>query len=91
MARGARLGFDIPPERAIRWMTANAARALGIAERTGTLEPGKMADVVIWNRNPFSVYALAEQVFVDGVLAFDRTHPQPPRSDFMLGQQGVAP
>ena len=91
MARGARLGFDIPPERAIRWMTANAARALGIAARTGTLEPGKMADVVIWNRDPFSVYALAEQVFVDGVLAFDRAHPQPPRSDFMLGQQGVAP
>lgn len=87
MTRGIRLGFDIPPERAIRWVTSNAATALGIADRTGTLEPGKMGDVVVWNRDPFSVYALADQVFIDGVLAFDRAHPRPPRSDFMLGQQ----
>ena len=49
MAYGARAGFAIPPERAITWLTANAAKALGILERTGTLEPGKMADVVLWN------------------------------------------
>jgi len=91
MSRGVRLGFDIPPERAIRWVTANAARALGVADRTGTLEPGKMADVVIWDRDPFSVYALAQQVFVDGVLAFDRAQPRAPRSDFLLGQPGAAP
>jgi imidazolonepropionase-like amidohydrolase len=90
MARGARVSLEIPPERAIQWVTANPAKALGIADRTGTLEAGKMADVVIWNRDPFSVYALAEQVFIDGVLAFDRAHPKPPRSDFMLGQQGGA-
>jgi hypothetical protein len=37
--------------------------------------------------NPFSVYALAEQVFIDGALIFDREHPQAkPRSDFLLGQ-----
>jgi imidazolonepropionase-like amidohydrolase len=90
MTRGTRAGLDIPPERAIRWVTANAARALGIAERTGTLEAGKMADVVIWNGDPFSVYALAEQVFIDGVLVFDRAHPAPqPRSDFLLGQPGA--
>jgi len=87
MARGIRLGLSIPPERAIRWLTANPAKALGLGERVGTLEPGKMADVVIWNRSPFSVYALAEQVYIDGALAFDRAHPRPePRSDFMLGQ-----
>jgi len=90
MSRGARIGLEIAPEHAIQWLTANPAKALGIADRTGTLEPGKMADVVIWNRDPFSVYALAEQVFIDGVLMFDRAHPKPPRSDFMLGQQGGA-
>ncbi len=91
MTRGARVGLAIPPERAIRWVTANPAKALGVADRTGTLETGKMADVVIWNRDPFSVYALADQVFIDGVLSFDRANPQPrPRSDFMLGQQEVA-
>jgi imidazolonepropionase-like amidohydrolase len=90
MARGIRAGLAIPPERAIRWLTANPARALGIDQLTGTLEPGKMADVVIWNGTPFSVYALAEQVFIDGALAFDRANPpQQPRSDFLLGQPGA--
>jgi imidazolonepropionase-like amidohydrolase len=90
MSRGNRAGLNITPEHAIRWLTANPARALGIDQLTGTLEPGKMADVVIWNGTPFSVYALAEQVFVDGVVEFDRAHPSPqPRSDFLLGQPGA--
>lgn len=87
IARAVRVGLDIPPERAIRWLTANPAKALGIAAQTGTLETGKAADVVIWNGSPFSVYALAEQVFIDGALVYDRAHPRAqPRSDFLLGQ-----
>jgi imidazolonepropionase-like amidohydrolase len=89
MARGRRAGLDIPPERAIRWITSNPAKALGIDGQTGTIEPGKMADVVIWNGDPFSVYALADQVFIDGALVFDRSNPPArPRSDFLLGQPG---
>ncbi len=85
MARGIRAGFDISPERAIRWITSNPARALGISAKTGSLETGKMADIVIWSDTPFSVYALANQVFVDGILQFDRTKPATkPRSDFSL-------
>jgi hypothetical protein len=43
--------------------------------------------VVIWNRDPFSVYALADAVFIDGAVVFDRAHPpQEPPSDFLLGQ-----
>ena len=87
MARGRAVGFDISPERAIRWLTANPARALGILDKTGTIEAGKMADVVLWNRDPFSVYALADEVYIDGALQYDRAHPPAtPRSDFMLGQ-----
>jgi len=87
MSRGVRAGIEIAPERAIRWITSNAAKALGVADRTGSLEPGKMGDVVIWSGTPFSVYALAEQVFIDGVLVYDRANPAAkPRSDFMLGQ-----
>ncbi len=87
MTRGARAGLPVAPEAAIAWVTANPAKALGIAQLTGTLEPGKMADVVVWSRDPFSVYALADQVFVDGALAFDRSAPPAgPRSDFLLGQ-----
>ena len=58
MARGQRAGLDIPPERAIRWVTSNPARRSGIDDRVGTLEAGKLADVVVWNGDPFSVYAL---------------------------------
>jgi imidazolonepropionase-like amidohydrolase len=92
MSRGNQAGLDIPPERAIRWITANPAKSLGILEMTGTLEPGKMADVVIWNGNPFSVYAKANQVFIDGALVYDRENPElQPLSDFELGQlQGVS-
>lgn len=87
MAYGKRAGLDIPPERAIRWLTANPAKSLGLLERTGTLEPGKMADVVVWNGNPFSVYALADRVFIDGVERFDRSNPAlTPESDFLIGQ-----
>lgn len=87
MAQSARAGMDIPPERAVRWITSNAAKSLGILDRTGTLEAGKMADVVVWNGNPFSVYAHAEQVYVDGARVYDRNDPaRQPRSDFMLGQ-----
>ncbi len=87
MTRGRRAGIDIRPEHAIRWLTANAAKALGILDRTGTLETGKMADVVIWNGDPFSVYAKADQVFIDGALLYDRNDPtRQPLSDFELGQ-----
>ena len=87
MAHGQRVGLTVPPERAIRWLTYNPAKSLGLEDRIGTLEAGKGADVVIWNGNPFSVYALAEQVFIDGALTFDRAHPRiPPRSDFLLGR-----
>jgi imidazolonepropionase-like amidohydrolase len=90
MAHGARAGFDVSPERAIRWLTFNPAKSLGLEDRIGTLQAGKAADVVIWNGNPFSVYALAEQVFIDGALKFDRAHPAlKPRSDFLLGA-GIA-
>ena len=82
----SRVNIDIPPERAIRWLTANPARSLGIDDQTGTLEPGKMADVVIWNRNPFSVYARAERVYIDGALLYDRANPaSTPVTDFSLG------
>jgi imidazolonepropionase-like amidohydrolase len=95
MTSGRRAGLQIAPERAIRWITSNPARALGILDRTGTLEPGKMADVVVWDRDPFSVYAHADLVFVDGVLRFDRASPPAkPQSDFTLGQpsaSGVTP
>jgi len=89
LAAGRRAGLNISEERAIGWITSNAARSIGIADETGSLEPGKRADVVIWSANPFSVYARADQVFIDGALTFDRMDPRyQPLSDFELGQPG---
>jgi imidazolonepropionase-like amidohydrolase len=88
MARGERAGLSLPPERAIRWLTTNAAKAIGIADQTGSLEDGKRADLVLWNGNPFSVYAQAEKVWVDGALLYDRgDKARQPVTDFMLGQE----
>jgi imidazolonepropionase-like amidohydrolase len=88
MYRANENGFDIAPELAITWITANAAQSLGLADKTGSLEMGKNADVVIWNQNPFSVYAQAEQVFVDGAKVYDRFDEKyQAKSDFMLGQR----
>lgn len=87
MGSGNRIGLDITPEHAIAWVTSNAAKSLGILKYTGSLEAGKMADVVLWNGNPFSVYAKAENVFIDGALVYDRENPDlQPESDFELGQ-----
>ena len=91
IAHGTRVGLSIPPERAIRWLTANPAKVLGVLDRTGTLEVGKMADVVVWNGNPFSVYARANLVFIDGVVRYDRADPTvAPQSDFLIGQPAAA-
>lgn len=86
MAAGVAGGVDVTREDAIKWITINPAKALGIDDMTGSLEAGKNADVVIWSGDPFSVYAKAEQVFVDGALVYDRNDPSTHvASDFELG------
>jgi imidazolonepropionase-like amidohydrolase len=92
MAAGRRLGIPVSDEEAIRWVTLNAAWALDLDDRIGSLEPGKNADVVLWSHNPFSVYARAEKVWVDGALLYDRLDPaQQWRTDFELGFVPTAP
>ncbi len=91
VAAGRRAGLEISDGHAMRWLTINAAKALGIEDETGSLEPGKMADVVLWDRNPLSVYARAEQVWIDGVLMYDRNDPgKQPVTDFALGTVSAA-
>jgi imidazolonepropionase-like amidohydrolase len=86
MAAGNRMGLRLREEDVIRWITINPAKSLGIDRQTGSLEPGKMADVVVWSGNPFSVYSRAEKVYIDGALAYDRNDPaRQPRMDFDLG------
>jgi imidazolonepropionase-like amidohydrolase len=89
LSAGLRAGLDVSKEDALSWITLNAAKAIGIDKETGSLEVGKRADVVIWSADPFSIYARADQVFIDGALTFDRANPAyQPVSDFELGQPG---
>lgn len=86
MAAGRRAGLPISDAHAIGWLTANPAKALGILDRTGTVEVGKAADLVLWSGSPFSVYTRADQVWIDGALQFDRGRDDLlPESDFLLG------
>ena len=86
---GNEAGIALTPDDAIKWVTINPARALGIDAETGSLETGKRADVVIWSADPFSVYSHADRVYLDGALVYDRADPaRRPTSDFMLGQPG---
>jgi imidazolonepropionase-like amidohydrolase len=86
MAAGQRAGLPIQREQAIRWITQNVAQAIGMADKIGSLEPGKNADLVIWSGDPFSSFSHADQVYIDGVLRFDVRAPRQPDSDFLLGQ-----
>jgi imidazolonepropionase-like amidohydrolase len=86
-AAGDRAGLAITRPEAMAWISLNPAKALGIDDKTGSLTPGKMADLVIWSGDPFSVYSVPDQVYIDGNLAWDVHDPvYPPKSDFMLGQ-----
>ena len=84
MYAGRRAGLNVTDDQALRWITANPAWALGVAEKTGTLEPGKLADLVVWSGSPFSVYTVAEQVYIGGELVYARGKLEP-RTDFELG------
>lgn len=86
MAAGNRIGLDISKAHAWTWLSLNPAKALEIDDQTGSLEPGKMADVVLWNGDPFSVYTKAERVYIDGALTYDRNDPTKQfLSDFEVG------
>jgi imidazolonepropionase-like amidohydrolase len=59
-------------DEAFALVTINPARQLRVENRVGSLEPGKDADVVIWNRHPLSTYAIADRVYIDGKVHYDR-------------------
>ncbi len=89
LADGLKAGIKISKPEAWTWLSRNPAKALGILDKTGTLEPGKGADVVIWSGDPFSVFTRADLVFVDGAVTWNRQDANSqPVMDFELGQPG---
>ena len=63
---GNAVAYGLPWEKALAAMTVNPARIWGL-DGYGTLEPGKDADVVIWDGDPLEVTSAAEHVFIRGV------------------------
>jgi imidazolonepropionase-like amidohydrolase len=59
-------------EEALRTITLNPAMQLGIDKRTGSIDVGKDADLVIFNQYPFSVYTMPEMTFIEGEIYFNR-------------------
>ncbi len=62
----------VSPEEALKFVTANPARQLGILGSVGTLEPGKDADLALWSGPPLSAFSACEQTWIDGRQYFDR-------------------
>jgi len=84
-----RAGVEISKAEAWTWLSYNPAKSMGIDAVTGSLEPGKNADLVLWTGDPFSVFTKAEKVFIDGARTWDLNDPaRQPITDFELGQPG---
>ncbi|HEX9944039.1 MAG TPA: amidohydrolase family protein [Thermoanaerobaculia bacterium] len=66
-AAGNAVAYGMPWDAALAAMTSVPARIWGIADRYGTLEPGKDADVVIWNGDPLELTTFPDAVFIRGV------------------------
>jgi imidazolonepropionase-like amidohydrolase len=59
-------------DEVLAFVTINPAKQLKIDQRVGSLEVGKDADVVIWNKHPLSTYAIVDRVYIDGEQYYDR-------------------
>jgi imidazolonepropionase-like amidohydrolase len=62
----------IPREVALRAITLNPARMLGLDQRLGSIEPGKDAHLVVFSGDPLDFDSVVEQVFIDGIPAYER-------------------
>jgi imidazolonepropionase-like amidohydrolase len=70
-AKGVKYG-GMSEEAALRMVTLNPAIQLGIDKRTGSIDVGKDADLVIFSQHPFSVYTMPETTIIEGEIYFDR-------------------
>jgi imidazolonepropionase-like amidohydrolase len=89
LAAARKSNIAVSDDQALRWITANPAWALGVDSVTGTLQEGKRADIVLWSAHPFSVYATAELVFVEGVREFElgKTKPWSDFGQYLLPEE----
>jgi len=68
-------------EEALKLVTLNPAMQLGIDKRVGSIDVGKDADLVIYNHDPLSAYAVVQKTLIDGRVYFDRQRDIAQRSE----------
>lgn len=64
---GISVAYGLPWDAALAAITSVPAKLWGLSDRYGTLEPGKDADVVVWDGDPLEITSFPEAVFIRGV------------------------
>lgn len=71
LCAGLAVKAGLPMEQGLRAITVNAARICGVADRIGTLEPGKDADVAVFSGNPMEVFTRTLYTVIDGRVVYE--------------------
>ncbi len=79
----------VPEQDALQMVTLNPAKQLGIANRTGSIEQNKDADLVIWSGHPFSGFSIAEMTMIEGEVYFDRQQDIAKRAEMERERQAL--
>lgn len=79
----------VPEEDALKMITLNPAKQLGIDKRTGSIEQGKDGDIVIWSDHPFSPYSHPEVTMIEGEVFFDRAADIARRGDLAKEREAL--
>ncbi len=82
-AKAVRWG-GLDPHEALKFVTLNPARQLGVDHRIGSLETGKDADFVVWDAPPLSSFARCQQTWIDGARYYDRLEAEEAHSVAMV-------
>ncbi len=83
---GVAVAFGMPWDAALRAVTLTPAEMYGVANRVGSLQPGRDATLVIWSGDPFELYTRAEKVYVRGVEV-----QRPSRQDELMRRYRTLP
>src|SRR5689334_1447182 len=79
----------VPEEEALKMITINPAKQLGIDKRTGSIEVGKDGDLVIWTAHPFSVYSRVDMTLIEGDVYFDRANDIQKRAEIAKEREAL--
>jgi imidazolonepropionase-like amidohydrolase len=58
--------FGLPKDEALKGITLYPAQILGVADKLGSIEPGKIADLIVTNGDPLEIATQVEQVYING-------------------------